>query len=144
MFSIIIYLWLLTILLIAAVLDIYTRKIPNQIIFIGLIGVLSLQFYSDSFQWPSFLIGLGLGLLLWRFRVVGGGDSKLIILVSAVFPLNYLIQIYAFIALAGALQALWWMAFKKPSNLPYAVAILLGTTGFVWLQKKTSWWEVFF
>lgn len=119
--------WLGLILLIAAVWDGQKRVVPNLLILVGLIGLLGLQILDQSWQPLSFLIGLALGLVLWRLKALGGGDSKLLVLVSAAVSPTQLVWLYLCISLAGAVQALWWQVQKKETALPYAVSILSGT-----------------
>jgi prepilin peptidase CpaA len=133
MFPLLISLWLFFILALAAGFDIHTRKIPNSLIVLGLIGLIALQIYSNSVQPFSFFVGFILGISLWYFKLIGGGDSKLLIFVSAAFALSDLLWVYTLISLTGAAQALFWIWLKKTSNLPYAVAIFLGTTSFILL-----------
>ena len=70
-------------------------------------------------------MGIFLGLSLWHFKFFGGGDSKLLWLVSSAFPANMLVSLYALIALSGSVQALW--ALKHQQKIPYGLAIAAGT-----------------
>lgn len=123
--------WLCLILSICSAFDVCTRRIPNGVVLVGFIGLLILQFKTQNWQPLSFLIGLTVGLILWQLKMIGGGDSKLLALVSAAYTPAALPLLYLCISLAGAVQALYFLRFKKGKNLPYAFAILIGTAIFV-------------
>jgi len=123
--------WLLLILSIAAWQDIKTRTVSNRLVLIGFIGLVGLQILGQSMHLLSLIIGILIGLTLWKFKFFGGGDSKLIMLISAAFLHTELITLYSFIAVIGALQALWFLKYKPQKTLPYAVAILMGTGGYL-------------
>lgn len=129
--------WLLLILSLAAWQDIGSRTISNKLILLGLIGLIAIQISNQSLQLSSLVIGVLVGLALWKFKFIGGGDSKLLMFVSAAFAPTQLITLYAFIAVSGALQALWFMKYRPQKTLPYAVAILIGTTGYLILKIFT-------
>lgn len=118
--------WILLILAYAAWTDIRTRVIPNTLIVVGFIGLLLLQLLNQEVYWESLLIGILVGFGLWRFNFIGGGDSKLIMLVSTVFAANMLPWLYLSISLCGMAQATWHITFKKKTTLPYAVSIFMG------------------
>ena len=124
-------LWLLLILAFAAWQDIQTRTISNTLILLGLSGLIALQYLSQETQFTSLFIGFLVGLMLWKSKFIGGGDSKLLMLTSAAFYVSQRPLLYGFISLFGAAQALLWILLKKRSALPYAVAILLGTISFI-------------
>ena len=122
---------LLISLLIAVYTDIKSRVIPNWLI----AGVLCLGlvhfFLEINFE---YLISFGIGVLVWGLffylKLFGGGDAKLMMGLSFfVLPVN-LLTFYLCVLIAGALQALFWMCFKKSRELPYAVAIALGSVGY--------------
>lgn len=136
-------LWLLSILTIAAYQDIQSRTISNQLVLTGFAGLLFIQILNQNFEPASFIIGFSLSLILWKSKFIGGGDSKLLMLISAAFEPTQLLPLYTFIAITGALQALYFLKYKLKKTLPYAVAIFMGTLCFILWQKKTSWLEVF-
>lgn len=127
MFLFISYGWISFIAAYAAWRDIQTRTIPNQIVLVGLIGLLTWQILHGEVNGLSLITSTVLALLLWGGKIIGGGDSKLLILVSAAFSIDLLPWLYVSIALCGAVQALCYLVFKKEGSLPYAVAIFLGT-----------------
>lgn len=81
-------LFLLVILLIAAATDMRSRKIPNLLILVGLIGALALQYYENYFSGVTDgLIGIAIAFVITipfvAMRALGAGDSKLILIVGA-------------------------------------------------------------
>lgn len=120
-------LWILCILLVATIQDIKTRTIDNRLILCGFGGLIILQILEQKVEWQSLIIGILGGLTLWQLKIIGGGDSKLLMLVSLAFPVSHLIALYLSISLAGGVHALIWYTLKKESALPYAVSILAGS-----------------
>jgi len=118
-------------LLIAVYTDIKSRVIPNWLILITLfLGFLNFILNPE----PGYLISFGVGVITWGLlfylKLFGGGDAKLMMVLSFfVLPVN-LLTFYLCVLIAGALQALFWMCFKKSRELPYAVAIALGSVGY--------------
>jgi prepilin peptidase CpaA len=128
------FLWLTIFLGLSAWQDIKTRTISNDLIFTGFMGVIILQTINQTWHGFSVLIGIIVSFGLWRLKFIGGGDSKLLMMVSFAFPPRDLYTLYLYISLAGALQALYFVTLKKETSLPYAVAILGGTLLFLILK----------
>lgn len=137
MFLLISYGWTSLITAYAAWRDIQTRTIPNALVLVGLLGLLIIQSGAQIWHPTSLFVGLMIGLILWQLKVIGGGDSKLLILVSATFEPTQLALLYLCISLAGAVQAIIALIFKQSTNLPYAVAIFTGTLAFL-ITKLTN------
>jgi len=127
MFLFISYGWISLITAYAAWSDVQTRTIPNPIVLVGLIGLLAWQILHGEINGLSLIMGTVFALLLWGGKIIGGGDSKLLLLVSTAFAVDLLPWLYVSIALCGAVQALCYLVFKKKGSLPYAVAIFFGT-----------------
>lgn len=123
--------WVLLVLFLAVIFDIKSRTIPNLLVLAGIVVLLVLQWWEKSLQPLSLFIGVVTGLALWKLKFIGGGDSKLLMLVSAAFAPPYLLGLYVSISLIGSVQALIAITFKQKKNLPYAVAITLGTFVFL-------------
>jgi len=75
-------------LAIAADLDMQTRRIPNELLMIGLAVALTWQATAGGWSGVAnglagFGIGLGLMLPGWLLRFTGGGDVKLLAVVGA-------------------------------------------------------------
>ncbi|MDC7715131.1 prepilin peptidase [Vogesella sp. LYT5W] len=164
---------LLTGLLLAAVFaDMASRKIPNRLVFTGMIiGVLVQAFLpsGDGFMpaFKGFLFGFGLFFPLYLLRVMGAGDVKLMamvgcftgspaifgvmlctLLAGGVLSLIFSIKIKAFRQMLDNVKFMIFMKSIKTigggltsshdmaasvGSLPYAVAIAIGTAGYlVW------------
>ncbi|MEQ1930391.1 MAG: prepilin peptidase, partial [Parvularculaceae bacterium] len=138
-------------LLIAAANDIYEFKIPNWI---------SIALFASFFisalllRAPIALVAegalLGLGALafgfgLFAFKIVGGGDAKLLAAVAPWIGVSALMNFLVNMAFAGGVLAVGLVLFRrtpslpiyaqapwvmrlhsKPKDIPYAVAIAAG------------------
>lgn len=138
-------------LLIAAATDLYEFKIPNWVS-ATLFAAFFVAVVAVGAPWrlaaEGALLGAGalaLGFALFAFKIIGGGDAKLL---AAAAPwvgvaglMNFLVNMaFAGAALAVALlvfrktpalpiyaQAAWIMRLhQKPRDIPYAVAIAAG------------------
>lgn len=118
-------------LLTAIYFDIKKRQIPNDLVLSGVLILLALQTYQQSWQPLSLLVGIFIGLSLWQLKFMGGGDSKLLMLVSAAFAPTYLLTLYLCISLMGGLQAALALCLGHDKKLPYVVAIGAGTLMFL-------------
>ena len=86
--------WLLILLVIAAYLDIKSRRIPNQLVLVGLITSFVLQINLNGFEgfkaWGlGLLVGFGLFLPFYLLRAMGAGDVKLMAMVGAFLGPNF-------------------------------------------------------
>ena len=124
-----IYILVLGALGVATYTDLKSRTIPNWLVLIVLgLGILNLFLQFELA--PSYLISFGIGILVWGSlfysRLMGGGDAKLMMVLSLLVLPGALFNLYLYILLAGALQALWWRFYVKDTHLPYALSILVG------------------
>ncbi len=127
---------LLAVLLLAAVGDVRSRKIPNRLILSGL--ALSLGFVlGGALPLGQFLGGLLLGgccfLPLYLRGVLGAGDVKLMALAGSFLGLKAALVSVLLTTLSGGALALFYLGFMSSTTLPYAAAILLGVSGYLWL-----------
>lgn len=77
---------LLTILLIASIADLVSKKIPNALIFLGLLAGLGLSTYIGGLTGlgeSAIAIVLSFLCLIWFWGVVAAGDIKLLLVISA-------------------------------------------------------------
>ena len=79
---------LATLLLLAALSDLRTRRIPNRLIVVGLAASLALQVLNGGMMgmldWGAgLLVGASLFMLLYAMRAMGAGDVKLMAMVGA-------------------------------------------------------------
>lgn len=108
-------------LMIAAWCDIRTRRIPNWLVFSGMIAGLSLNVLLPSgfgfasalpggLGWQGSLVGLAAGLFLmlpfYLLRAMGAGDVKLMAMVGAFLGLKLVLGAIIFTFLAGGLMAI--------------------------------------
>ncbi len=126
--------FLIGILALASRLDLKERRIPNQVVLIGLAGVATL---AASGGLPALgAAALGLIVMLGVFSPIyflgwlGAGDVKLIALVGGFFGVEQIFSIVLLITLAGGLLSLIYLSLSRlglvDSRVPYAVAILGG------------------
>jgi prepilin peptidase CpaA len=126
--------FLVAILVYAAYSDLKERRIPNQVILIGLAGAATLAASGGLFVLSVAAVSLVVALLIFLpiyfFGWLGAGDIKLIALVTSFFGLQQIVPIALFIVLAGGLLSLTYLwlsrlGFVEP-RVPYAVAICVG------------------
>jgi prepilin peptidase CpaA len=114
-------------LIAAALHDVAARTIPNAIPgLVALLGLVS-RVAQQELAWGllAFLVVLALGILAWRFRVMGGGDVKLLAACALLVPPGAVPGMLAAIALAGGLLALFYLAFRgRRLALPQRAATL--------------------
>jgi prepilin peptidase CpaA len=97
--------------------DLRSRRIPNWLVFIGLVFGLGLNFYVSG--WSGLgrcFLGAGLAaavyLPLFALRAMGGGDAKLMIAVGALAgPWNWFL-IFLLTAVIGGVVAVTILLFK--------------------------------
>lgn len=141
MFSFI-YLTLAFLLIVSSYTDLKSRLIPNWLV-LAVLGLGLVQVGLDlenvvSYGW-SFLVGLLVWGGLFHFRLMGGGDAKLMIALSVWVLLPELLTLYLCVAIAGGVQAGIWFLLKKERELPYGVAISLGSVLFFIMNKPGLW-----
>jgi prepilin peptidase CpaA len=147
--------FLLSVLLvIASVSDIRHRRIPNwSVLAIGGLFAPWAIFVSTASVLSSLaagLVALMIGVILYGFRVVGAGDSKLLAVVALFAGMDHLLQLLVLIALVGGVIALISM-ISRPTRamvmlhmrgkgefgrgIPYGVAIAVAAICIVTLPK---------
>lgn len=116
---------LLGLVLVAAVIDFRTRRIPNRLVFAGLGVALLLRALQGADAITAGLIGaaigLGVGYGLFALGVFGGGDGKLLMTVGAFFggPDRMLGALLAIAVAGGGLGIVW--AVRQGVVLPVLV-----------------------
>ena len=108
---------LAALVIVAAVFDFRTRRIPNWLCAAGLVCGFACQI--ALFEWPGArdaMLGAGLALLiyvpLFALRAVGGGDVKLMAAVGSIAGPKSWIAIFLITAIAGGAIALVMIAVK--------------------------------
>jgi prepilin peptidase CpaA len=151
----------------AALGDIRNLRIPNWLnglIFAAFFPVaLVMGMPLEMIPWHllSFAVALALGIALFSFGFIGGGDGKMLAAVAVWFGWSDpLMTFLIFTALCGGLQALAHLAWKTLSleygvwgkegalkkkvlsqkmELPYGLAIAAG--GLLTMPSSVSWWS---
>ena len=141
-------------MLVSAVLDIRSRRLPNWLNLAIALGFLPWAWLS-GLAWGDFaihlavgLVVLGIGFGLYAAGVIGGGDAKMAAAVAlwiglALEPDLPLLRFFLLMALAGgvlAVIALVWQSVKKrrlTDPLPYGVAIGVAGLDF-WLHHSQA------
>ncbi|ECJ5721985.1 prepilin peptidase, partial [Salmonella enterica] len=128
-----VFIIILLLLFYVSVTDILYRVIPNLVILIMFICIVTDRLiYSDiPINFILILCVFGTGILLYAARIMGAGDVKLITVLTFLIPEYPLfISFLFYTTLTGAgLAVLGYMipALKfKERGLPYGVAIALG------------------
>ena len=118
------------ILLVAAVMDLRHRRIPNQLIGVGLVLGGGAQFITLG--WTGLLQGLlgaaaALVVLIAPFalRTLGGGDVKLAMVVGIWTSISTALSIVLLTAIAtGIIAALLWIyAYFQPNKTPPKIPV---------------------
>lgn len=122
-------LFLLTFLIFTAWSDVCTGKIRNKTLFRGFAsaGIFNCFFVpavSPEALAQAAAVTLVL-LILRRYRLIGGGDIKLLMLPVWVFPdrTGVLVMLLSFPA--AALLWLWPALYRKSGKLPFAVCVFM-------------------
>lgn len=147
---------------VAALSDVRRRIIPNEFVLVVALSGLVLRGLPSEFGPLAASVGLAVGLLLAlgelsRHGIIGGGDAKLIAAASLVLPASSVPTQIMYIALAGGVVAVAYLAkailcsartegpgapgsetaLPQPllsRSIPYGLAILLGTAAALFLQ----------
>jgi prepilin peptidase CpaA len=121
---------LIAIVLVAAVCDIRSRKIPNWLTLPGVLAGLAVNGIMSG--WPGLKtsamgLGLAFGLyfVLYALRAMGAGDVKLMAAVGSIVGPWPWMQIFVASAIAGGVSAIILMAVKGKMRET------LGNTGFI-------------
>lgn len=115
-----------------SITDFLHRKIQNN----ALLLLLLLQIFLSplDLQITTFLLVLGIGLILYALIWIGAGDIKYAAVLSLTIPLNDLPWAYIMTAFAGGFLAIIYLVTRKlisntsssQEGLPYGIAISVG------------------
>lgn len=130
---------LLILLLIAAISDLRTREIPNWLNSAIALLVIPFWFSIGLDPWPEIALRIGLATiillvfaLLFHFKMMGGGDVKMLAALTLWFTAGAVLKLLVIMSIAGGiltLAMLLWCRLKKNKNeieVPYGVAIAFG------------------
>jgi len=131
--------------LVASWLDATIRKLPNWLCFITLAAGLAVSVWTSGFailgsHLAHMLIALLVGMVLFRFDLVGGGDAKFYAAIASWFNLSAAAGLLVSVSLSGIVIFLVWFTWRRvrrkpvrpPSpdsnddKLPYGIAIAVG------------------
>ncbi|MFA0077746.1 prepilin peptidase [Vibrio artabrorum] len=128
--------WYLFVLLIMCIyvssVDFLYRKIHNHAL---LVLLLFQCFFSPlDIHVTTFLLMLGVGLILYALIWIGAGDIKYAAVLSLTIPLNELHWAYIMTAFAGGFLSLGYLISRKlisntsnsQEGIPYGIAISVG------------------
>lgn len=133
---------LTALLALAAVLDVQTGRIPNWLVFGGIVYALAYNaffpLYPRDIGILFGLAGLAVGLLaflpLYLLGAMGAGDVKLMALVGAFIGSTAAIaSVLATLVAGGVLAAVLALRSRRLTGvkMPYGVAIAAGTMGYL-------------
>lgn len=133
---------LMALLVLAAVLDVKTGRIPNWLVFGGIVYALAYNaffpLYPRDIGILFGLAGLAVGLLaflpLYLLRAMGAGDVKLMALVGAfIGSIATIASVLATLLAGGVLAAVLALRSRRLTGvkMPYGVAIAVGTIGYL-------------
>jgi len=123
-------------LVVASLFDLKTREIPDAIpVLLVLWAVASRALGFQEARWVQMTIGLalglGIGLLAFRYRALGGGDAKLLAGLGACTGPVLLGFVLAWTGLVGGMLALV-ARLRRRRRVVYGPAIALGYVLGVW------------
>lgn len=113
----------------AAVFDLFTKKIPNWLNISAIVGGLLLQYYLGSLQSLmagslAMLIGFSIYIPLYYFKVMGAGDVKLMMSIGALSNVAFVIRVALCAIFLGGIYALLDTALR--GRLRNLINFLLG------------------
>ena len=123
----------------AAVWDVRTRRIPNQLVVVGLFLGMALAGVEGNLS-TSLLgagVALGVGIVPFALHALGGGDVKAAIVVGLfVGPTGALKALLVTALLCGVYASIWWSiqrfrSFNQPSTLPVALPLAIAIWGLI-------------
>lgn len=112
--------------------DFLYRKIQNYVLCL----LLFLQCFLSplDIQIMSFVLMLGIGLILYKLIWIGAGDIKYVVILSLTIPVNDLLLAFILTAFSGGILAISYLMSKKlirnkvgvQEGIPYGIAISIG------------------
>lgn len=150
-----------TLMIFAAMMDLFTMTIPNRISII-LVAAFLIAAPLTGMGWEQFFVHLGtgfgvllIGVALFAFGLVGGGDAKLLAAASLWIGFNDLGQYMFAVVLMGGLLSLMLLVYRgmlppswllgqswalrlhnKKEGIPYGLAL---SGAALWIFPATGW-----
>lgn len=141
------WLSLAALLLMAVASDIRSRRIPNRLVGAGIASAVLQQLLLPTGSHPAMgppygtpgllagvmaaLLMLAAASLLWRLGLWGAGDAKWLTVMAAHAGPTQVMPLLMFTLMAGGLLALAWTLMRRPGPMPYALAISGGEVALV-------------
>jgi prepilin peptidase CpaA len=127
--------------LIAVYSDFRSRTISNYLNLISFFWILSILIFYLNFKeiqpylWSG-MISVIFMILAFYFKILGGGDAKLLMVLGFSIPITQLLTLWFFISIIGGLESLIFIIYYKKlkQKIPYALAICGGVVLF-WSEK---------
>jgi prepilin peptidase CpaA len=145
----------------AAMMDLFTMTIPNRISIV-LVAAFLVVAPLTQMAWEQFFIHLGtgfavlaLGIALFAFGLLGGGDAKLLAAASLWIGFDALVSYMVMVAIMGGLLSLVLLAYRgllppkwllgqrwalrlhnKKEGIPYGLAL---SGAALWVFPTTAW-----
>lgn len=137
---------------VGALLDAFTRRLPN--ILCGAMLVVGLALAFSNGGWAALglhaahaAVALLIGYGLFLAGIFGGGDGKFYAATAAFFPLSQVLGLFVAMTAAGFVLAVGWFAAKRGfkvekrlkgdfAKLPYGVAIASGAVAYAFLLSR--------
>ncbi len=130
--------------LLGAWLDVASRRLPNWLCLLTAItGLASAAVLGGTAAFISasghMLIALMLGMALFRFGLIGGGDAKFYAACAAWFGLGQALHLLGIVSVVGLTLVIIWFGYRQIAGkrrrdrtgkfdlVPYGVAIGLGS-----------------
>lgn len=125
-------------LAVASLWDLRTREIPDAIPAVLLLWAIAVHaLHLSPVGWLSAAEGLALGLVVgvvtFRFGLMGGGDAKLLVVLGALLGAVAFLVFLLFVSVAGGVLAIV-AKLRGQKELPYAPAFALGWLGLMLLR----------
>lgn len=134
-----------------ALLDIFTRKLPNILCGMMLLAGLVLAFMQGGItalglHFAHAALALVVGYLLFMAGIFGGGDGKFYAAAASFFPLWEMLDLFIAMTASGFVLAVIWFTLKRTmrtmkdrkddfAKLPYGVAIAIGAFALAWMTR---------
>lgn len=109
--------------LVAAWMDVFSRRIPNWLCGVTAIAGLATGAVAGGLsglgsQFAHMAIVLVAGMAMFRIGIFGGGDAKFYAAVAAWFPLANAVRLLVSITSCGLILFLVWFAYRRARRLP--------------------------
>ena len=127
---------LAALLIVAAVGDLRTRRIPNSLNAAIALGAIPFWFLTGMSVWPDMALQLGIAAgvlalfaIAFQLRAMGGGDVKLLAAISLWLPPAAILKLLVIMSLAGGVLTIVMVLRHRPRRaaskvqVPYGVAI---------------------